>query len=323
MNLKVWKVSIFKVIQGQNDVSVRGRRTFQCRLHDVLPIEIKHQNTLNFASSDRPVVACGSRGDNGGKSAVRSGRLCRFCRYVTALGSHWSLSCFYGRKAANNQGIFVRKSRDDGHPRGLVITCFIHVSDYYSGRTFGDLHLWNTVLAYRCVICHSFPCCGTGFCSCISRGGDFEFLRGTEGQDTVVMTERPVCCFMKANSLILVRCQGGLLSKIFPFFHLFTTCIVFFCFWSLHKLLTVLRRVVPQLICNPRGYGGWLIIDQSPPVIVTGWGNVNLTLKFDYIWFSLVSWIKLRFGENLHVRVFTCTLSHNWLARPVILKMNY
>ena len=71
------------------------------------------------------------------------------------------------------------------------------------------------------------------------------------------MTERRGCCFMKANSLILVTCQGGLLSKIFPFFY----------FLSVDKLLTVLRRVVPQLICNPRGYGGWLIIDQSPPVI--------------------------------------------------------
>ena len=147
------------------------------------------------------------------------------------------------------------------------------------------------------------------------------------------MTERRVCCFMKANSLILVRCQGGLLSKIFPFFRIFTTCIFLFFAsdLSIFKRLTVLRRVVPQLICNPRGYGGWLIIDQSPPVIVreswkkiwklTGRGSVNLTLIFEYIWISLLSGVKLRFGENLHVRVFT--KSHNWLARPVILKMKY
>ena len=38
----------------------------------------------------------------------------------------------------------------------------------------------------------------------------------------------------------------------------------------------------------------------------TNWkGSVNLTLIFEYIWISLVSGIKLRFGENLHVRVFT------------------
>lgn len=44
----------------------------------------------------------------------------------------------------------------------------------------------------------------------------------------VEMTEPRVCCFMKTNSLILVSCQGGLLSKIFPFFRLFTTCIFLF-----------------------------------------------------------------------------------------------
>lgn len=177
-----------------------------------------------------PVVVRGSRGHNGRKSAVRSGRLYRFCRYVTALCYHWNLSCFYRRKAANNQRIFVRKSRDDGHPRGLVITCFIHVSDYYSRRTFRDLHLWNTVLAYHCVVCHSFPCGGAGFCSCVSRSGDFEFLRGRIKMQLhwLVMTERRVCCFMKANSLILVRYQGGLLSKILPFFCVFTTCIFLF-----------------------------------------------------------------------------------------------
>ena len=85
------------------------------------------------------------------------------------------------------------------------------------------------------------------------------------------MTERRVCCFIKANSLILVRCQGGLLSKILPLFPRIYYMYISFFFasdLSIFKLLTVLRRVVPQLICNPRGYGGWLIIDQSPPVIV-------------------------------------------------------
>lgn len=144
------------------------RTTFR----NITPKHIEHRPVL-IVQSWR-----GSRGHNGRKSAVRSGRLYRFCRYVTALCYHWNLSCFYRRKAANNQGISVRKSRDDGHPRGLVTTCFIHVSDYYSWRTFRDLHLWNTVLAYHCVVCHSFPCGGAGFCSCVSRSGDFEFLRG-------------------------------------------------------------------------------------------------------------------------------------------------
>ena len=171
------------------------------------------------ASIDCLVVVCGSCAHNGRESAVRSGRLYRFCRYVTALCYHWNLSCFYRRKTANNQGIFVRKSRDDGHPRGLVTTCFIHVSDYYSWRTFRDVHLWNTVLAHHCVVCHSFPCGGAGFCSCVSRSGDFEFLRGRIKMQLywVVMTERRVCFFKKANSLILVTCQGGLYQRFSPF----------------------------------------------------------------------------------------------------------